>query len=189
MRTATRIALVLTGTAIFIAAMATPGARADLGQPDAHAAEFTARQRALPQPQPGRIDYVRGAKVVSVATAIAHLSTPPEVANADRGVRWAERAVALADTIGETTDKPISSSSACNRGTFASQQRNASDGGRGPVAESEQPSCREDHKHEPRMRKVAVGDLDLSQMQSAEPAPVLLKFEAVIKIDLAGLAW
>jgi hypothetical protein len=191
MRTATRIALVLTGSAILIVAMATPGARADRGRiVEEDIIALSALQRAQPQQQPGRIQYVQAEKVLSVATAIAHPSSAPAVANLDRGDRWGESEVALAGDIDGTRNKSVASPTACDGDTFAAQQRNASDGGRSPVTDrSRQAWCLKDEEPKPRTRQAVIGDLDLSQMQSPEAAPVVVKFEAVIKIDLAGLNW
>jgi hypothetical protein len=191
MRTATRIALVLTGTAILIGAMATPGARADRAPIDHdQVSATTASQRARLQSLSDRIEYVQAAEVKTMATAIAHLSAAPEVANLNRGYRRVKSEVVLTRDIDGANDRPVVSSVACDGDTFILQQRNVSDGGRGLVVDgSEQASCLRHSEPKPRTRQAVIGDLDLSQTRSPEPAPVVLKFEAVIKIDLAGLSW
>lgn len=191
MRTATRIALVLTGTAILIAAMATHGAQADRSRIKGNRiSALTAQQRARPQPRPDRIEYVQAADVMSVATAIAHLSAAPEVANFRRGEGWVASEVALTRDMNQAAKTSLASPTICDGDTFAAQQRNASDGGRGAVADhSQQASCLKDGAPKRRTRQAIVGDLDGLQVQTPEAAPVVFKFEAAIRIDLAGLNW
>ena len=189
MRTATRIALVLTGTAILIAA--THGAQADQSPVKGNRlSALTAQQRARPQPWPDRIGYVQAEKVMSIATAIAHLSAAPEVANFRRGEGWVASEVALTRDMNQAAKTSIASPTICDGDTFAAQQRNASDGGRGAVADhSQQASCLKDGAPKRRTRQAIVGDLDGLQVQTPEAAPVVFKFEAAIRIDLAGLHW
>ena len=187
MRTATRVALMLTGTAILVVAMTTPGVRADRAPADRNQLAAMSRgQHARPQSRPDRIEYVQATAVKAMATAIAHLPGAPDVANAGHGA-WVESELAAA--IDATASKSVAPRG-CDGDTFAVQQRNASDGGRGPVADDgERDTCRKENAPRTRTRQAAIGDLDLSQMRSPEPEPVVLKFEAVIRIDLAGLRW
>jgi hypothetical protein len=187
MRTATRIALVLTGKALVVAATATPGARAERAPTDHdQVAAMTASQSARPQSQPDRIEYAQASEMKTLATVIAHLPAAPEVANAGRS-EWT--ASELASAIDRAKNKSVASSG-CDGDTFTAQQRNASDGGRARLADgSEQTSCREESAPKTRTRQAIMGDLALSQMQAPKPAPFIIKFEAVIRIDVAGLIW
>jgi hypothetical protein len=191
MRTATRIALVLTGTAMVIGVFATPSAHADRSRIGVNGINaLTAQQRARPPAQLGRIDYVLATKVVSVATAIVHLSSAPTVANFDRGDGWIESEFVAATKSARIADRSTTKPSDCERDTFADQQRNASDGGRSAMARSaEHASCLSDTSPKRRTRQVVIADMASLQVRKPEAAPVVFKFEAVIKIDLAGLTW
>ena len=194
MRTAMRIALVLTGTAIFVAAMATPGARAGrnavVGDQFSAVAGATASQRAQQQSRPDRIDYGQGSKVVNVVTAIAHMSPAPDVANHSRLQERTESRIASATTTDKAKNRSVGWAIDCDRDTFAIQQVNASDGGRGAVVgPTEKTPCIMGDKPERRTRQAVI--LEMEQMQTPRPesAPVVIKFEAVISINLAGVAW
>jgi hypothetical protein len=191
MRTASRIALVLTGTAMVIGVFATPGAHADRSRIGVNGINaLTAQQRARPQPQPDRVVYVQAAKVMSIATAIAHLSAAPEVANVRRGEGRMETEVALATIVDGANSRSIAWSGSCDDETFAAQQVNASDGGRGTLAyRFEEASCPKESTPKRRTREGIVGDMDALQVLKSDPTPVVFKIEAVIKIDLAGLNW
>lgn len=191
MRTASRIALVLTGTAIMVAALATSVAHADRSPVKGNRINaLTAPQRARPQQLPDRIDYLQADSVMSISTAIAHLSAAPEVANVRRDDGRTETEIALATITDGAKSRSITWSDGCDGGTFAVQQVNASDGGRGTVADRfEEASCPQESATKRRTRQAIVGDIDTLQVQTPEAAPVVFKFEAVIKIDLAGLNW
>lgn len=191
MRTAARIALTLTGTAIFVAAMAAPGAKADrgpVGGDDAGAfTAATASQHPRRAPRPDRIVHVLAGDVLSIARSNARSSPAPEGANLRRGEQ-AQNAVALASVRYEANSRSIDWSADCIGETFAIQQINASDGGRGrPAGSFEDASCQPDSEPRPRTRQAMIGEMEQSQLQSAEPAPVVIGFEAVIRISLAGL--
>lgn len=194
MRTATRIALVLMGTAMFAAATATPGARAERGPLADHELDAipgrTASQQAQQPPRPDRIDYVRAAEVMSFATAIARLPAAPESANARHGDQGIESRLALAATANRAKKRSMAWSGLCDRGTFAAQQINASDGGRVALrAGAGDAACLDSSRPERRMRQAIIGDMEQMQARPTEPAPVVIKFEAVIRIDLAELGW
>jgi hypothetical protein len=191
MRTATRITLVLTGTAIMVAATATSGARADRGRTDDNRIRTTsAEQRARPQQMPGRLDYALARRTVNVATAVDHISGAPAVANFDRGETWASNQLASASKSDRLKKTSADLRTSCHRDTFASQQLNASDGGRGRIVLSEGSiACPSDATPKPRSRQVLLDEpLDL-HVRTSEPAPALISFEAVIRINLATLAW
>ena len=194
MRTATRIALVAMGTAIFVGAMATPGARAERSpladkKPDP-LAETTASQRAQQQPRPDRMDYVRATEVMSFATAIARLPTAPESANARRGHDQRVSKLALAKAADKAKSRSVAWLDACGLAPFAAQQINASDGGRSALTgAADEASCIEEGKPDRNMREIVIGDIKQMQAQPTEPTPVVIRFEAVIRIDLAGLGW
>jgi len=191
MRTATRIALMLTGTAILIAAMATPGARANRGRMDDDGIRTTtAEQRAQRQARPGRIDYVLARKTVRVATAVEHFSDAPVVANLDRGEEWMLSEVASASKSDRVKKKSVAVPTNCDHDTFASQQLNASDGGRGSIATSlGDASCPPDDTLQHRTRQVLLDETVELDLQRSEPAPALIKFHAVISINMAALKW
>lgn len=191
MRTAARIALILTGTAIFVAAMAAPGAKADrgsVGGDDGGTFDAaTAPQRPRQAARPDRIAYVLAREVSSIATSIARSSPAPEGANLRRG-KQAQDAVALASMRHEAKSRSIDWPADCIGETFAIQQINATDGGRGRLSGSFlDASCRPESEPRPRTRRAMIGEMEQSQLQSAEPAPVVIRFEAVIRISLAGL--
>lgn len=192
MGTAKRIALILTGTAVMIAAIATPGARADRGWKDDNGiTAMTAAQRATPQRLPGRIDYALGLRTISVASSVDHLTEAPAVANLDRGQAWAMSELASASKSDRIDEKSVTTSATCDRDTFASQQLNASDGGRGSRVATAlgDVSCPSQDAQQHRMRQVLLDEsLDLS-VQKSEPTLALVKFEAVISINLAALSW
>ena len=50
-------------------------------------------------------------------------------------------------------------------------------------------SCSEDDGSKRRMRQAVIGDPEQMQVPRPEPAPVVIRFEAIISIDLAGLNW
>ena len=194
MRTATRIALVLMGTAIFVAAMATPGARAGRNLPadrkHAPLVGMTPPQGAQRQPRPDRIDYVVAGKVLDFATAVARLSPAPEGVDGGGGDRRTASRLALARTSDTTKNRSISWNGSCHRSTFATQQVNASDGGREALgAAAEGGSCSQEDGSKRRMRQAVIGDPEQMQVPRPEPAPVVIRFEAIISIDLAGLNW
>lgn len=194
MRTATRIALVLMGTATFVAAMATPGARAGRNLLADHKPApligMMASQRPQRQPRPDRIDYVRAAEVVSYATAIARLPLAPQSSNARRGDQRIESQFALATASDKARNRAIAWPAACDRETFAAQQINASDGGRGTLAgAAEDGSCSTEDRPKRRTRQAIVGDIEQMPVPRSDPTPVVIRFEAIISIDLAGLNW
>ena len=194
MRTASRIALVLTGTAIFVAAMATPGARAGRNLPadrkPAPLVGMTASQGAQRQPRPDRIDYAVAAEVVSFATAIARLPSAPEGVDSGGGDRRTASRLALATLSDKARNRSIEWSVACDRGTFAAQQVNASDGGRGALAgAAAEGSCSQEDGSMRRTRQAIIGDMEQIPVPRPELAPFVIRFEAIISIDLAGLNW
>lgn len=199
MWTAARIALMLTGTAILVAAMATPGALAGRGPDDDSQAGvlplMTASQRARLQALPDRIDYVRAGNVVGIATAIARASAAPQDASAGRSGELMNMQPAIAARIGETKNRSLAWANGCDRATFAAQEINASDGGRGaPVglgAEilDDPARCRGEKPGKRRTRQALLGTMEQLPIEPVQPSPVVIKFEAVISINLAALGW
>jgi hypothetical protein len=195
MRTAARIALMLTGTAIFVAAIAASGVQAgrasleDIGVEAPIATSMP--QRAQPMPRLDRIDYVLATEVASIETAIAHQPQAPGLAHATPADR--DR-VATAVMVSKTTNRSIEWS-ACGGRTFAAQQINASDGGRegqlGSTAEAfgSLTPCLAENPRSHRMRDAIFDNTEQLQVEGARPSPVIIKFEAVIHINLAALDW
>lgn len=91
MRTVARVALVVTTTAILMATLATPGARADKGRRDEAQVgalmdeAFTAPQQPRQQQRPDRFEYSQSTHVVIVASAVARVPPAPEVASLKTG--------------------------------------------------------------------------------------------------------
>ena len=166
MRTAARIALVLTGTAIFVAAMAMPVAHADglvAGKnvrTIAH--DMTADlPRPQPAPRPEKLPGYAHAELLAALSNIARFLQLPELP-----VRAGKRK--------DRSISPVADTDALDR-----ERIRHSEGGRGDRA------LGGDAENDDRTRQVA----DSEQRHLRAPAPVIVRFEGVININVAGLGW
>ena len=127
---------------------------------------------------------------MSYATAIARLPLAPQSNNARRSDQRIESQFALATGSDKARNRSIAWPAACDRETFAAQQINASDGGRGTLAGAvEDGSCSTEDRPKRRTRQAIVGDIEQMPVPRSDPTPVVIRFEAIISIDLAGLNW
>lgn len=195
MRTAARIALALTGTAILMAAMATAGACAG-GRPiDTQTLRAIARDTAAdrprrqPAPCPEELPGYAHAEIFAALSNIARLFEFPELTiHADERKNrsiWSALDVDALDRLSLdrlsldrlSLDRPSRS-----RGAFPNSLVDISRGCLGCASGGNPENAR-------RARKVADIEEETLRARQRKSAPIVLKFEAVININLAGLGW
>lgn len=190
MRTAARIALALTGTAILMAAMATAGACAG-GRPiDTQTLRTIARDTAAdrprrqPAPRPEKLPGYAHAEIFAALSNIAWLFEFPELTiHADERKNRSIWSALDADALDRLSldrlslDRPSRS-----RGAFPNSLVDISRGCLGCASGGNPENAR-------RARKVADIEEETLRARQRKSAPIVLKFEAVININLAGLGW
>lgn len=205
MRRVARIALAVSATTMLVAALATAGAQAEK---ERRAGEWSgsltenggaAPQRQRMAPKPDRYGYFQSGQVFTVASAIAHRPPVPAAASAKSGdarMEGAELALVAGAAVKAARFRSSAEPAACTRDRSLSRRPDRSDGGRrAPDTAAElsfdrQAACSpERHVAEGSRTRGAMEVMpELLQADRPAPAPVVIKFEAiVINISFNGL--